>query len=573
MTRTLQAVLLLALVLATRLPSVAQAPAWQSARGVAMATAAAGSNSTVAATAVDAAGDVYLAGNFANTVVLGSTSLTSLGSYDVFVAKFTPATNQFAWAQRAGGPGYDIATALAVNGPAVYVAGHFGSPTVGFGSTTLTNADATTGTYDAFVAKLADAGSSGGFAWAQRAGGTDTDFATALAVNGPAVYVAGAFGSPTAGFGSALLSNASISYDAFVAKLTDAGPTGDFAWAQRAGGPGYDFASALAVNGSGVYVAGAFAGPTASFGSTTLANAGGYDAFVAKLADAGSSGGFAWAQGAGGSGNDIARALAIGGPAVYVAGEFGSPTASFGATFLTNAGAGTGTADAFVGKLADAGNSGGFAWAQGAGGSGNDIARALAIGGPAMYVAGHFGSPTAGFGSTTLTNADATTGTYDAFVAKLADAGSSGGFAWAQGAGGSGNDYATALAVNGLAVYVAGDVQSPTAGFGTIPLANPNPPAPLGYLAALTDAILTATAARPHRPPAQLFPNPARRTATLRLPAGAAPAPLTLTDARGRTVRHCPAPAGSEATLDLRGLPAGLYWVRGAGPAQRLLVE
>ena len=55
-----------------------------------------------------------------------------------------------------------------------------------------------------------------------------------------------------------------------------------------------------------------------------------------------------------------------------------------------------------------------------------------------------------------------------------------------------------------------------------------------------------------------------------RLPA---PAPLTLTDAQGRTVRRYPAPAGAEAALDLSGLPAGLYLLRGAGPVRCLAVE
>ena len=73
--------------------------------------------------------------------------------------------------------------------------------------------------------------------------------------------------------------------------------------------------------------------------------------------------------------------------------------------------------------------------------------------------------------------------------------------------------------------------------------------------------------------PAALFPNPAHGTATLRLPAGAARLPLTLSDALGRAVRQFPAPAGPEAVLDLRGLPAGVYLVRCGELTQRLVVE
>ncbi|MBJ6108150.1 T9SS type A sorting domain-containing protein [Hymenobacter sp. BT523] len=72
---------------------------------------------------------------------------------------------------------------------------------------------------------------------------------------------------------------------------------------------------------------------------------------------------------------------------------------------------------------------------------------------------------------------------------------------------------------------------------------------------------------------AALFPNPAHGTATLRLSAGAPRQSLTLTDALGRVARCYPAPAGAEAVLDLRGLPAGVYVLRCGQVSQRLVVE
>jgi hypothetical protein len=82
-----------------------------------------------------------------------------------------------------------------------------------------------------------------------------------------------------------------------------------------------------------------------------------------------------------------------------------------------------------------------------------------------------------------------------------------------------------------------------------------------------------ATTATKAAPAAQLFPNPAHGTATLRLPAGAPRLALTLTDALSRTVRRYPAPAAAETELDLRGLPAGTYVVRCGAYSQRLVVE
>ena len=449
-----------------------------------------------------------------------------------------------------------------MSGTSVYVGGAFSSPTAGFGATTLTSA----GDNDVFVANFTDTGS---FAWAQRAGGTGADAATALAVSGTSVYVAGNFGSPTAVFGPTTLTSGGSS-DVFAAKLTDAGSTGGFAWAQRAGGTNYDEAYALAVSGTSVYVAGIFSSPTADFGSTTLTNAGNTgspDVFVVKLIDAGSAGSVAWAQRAGGMGYDYAYALAVSGTSVYVAGAFESPTAGFGTVTLTNAG----SSNVFTAKLTDAGSTGNFVWAQRAGGTNEDYAYALAVSGTSIYVAGIFASTTAGFGPTTLTNAGFNTA--DVFVARLTDAGSTGSFAWAQRAGSSADEISTALALSGTNVYVVGYFESPTASFGTTILVNPNPGGDLGFLASLTDPTLTAASTGLALVPAQLFPNPARRTATLRLPAGTPAAPLTLLDALGRAVRRYPAPAGPETALDLGGLPAGLYLLRGAGPARRLAVE
>ena len=49
--------------------------------------------------------------------------------------------------------------------------------------------------------------------------------------------------------------------------------------------------------------------------------------------------------------------------------------------------------------------------------------------------------------------------------------------------------------------------------------------------------------------------------------------PLLLTDALGRIVRRYPAPAGPDAVLDLRGLPAGVYVVGCGQVTQRLVAE
>jgi hypothetical protein len=178
---------------------------------------------------------------------------------------------------------------------------------------------------DTFVAKLTDAGATGTFVWAQSGGGTQNDRAEAIAVNGTSIYVTGAFESATTTYGSTILTNAGTGNtgDVFITKLTDAGSTGTFAWAQRAGGTEYDAAWALATNGSAVFVTGAFNG-TAGFGGATLTSVGMGDIYVTKLTDAGS---FLWAQIAGGAGHQAGCALALTNNKVYVGGGCQLPAA------------------------------------------------------------------------------------------------------------------------------------------------------------------------------------------------------------------------------------------------------
>jgi hypothetical protein len=538
---------------------VTSAPAWQLASGLS------GGSSSISASVTDASGNVYVVGDFSGTVSFGSTSLTSAGEQDVFVAKYSPATSRYLWAQRAGGTADDHAAAVAVSGTSVYVAGYFFSASAGFGSAVLTNTEEDAHNEDVFVAKLIDAGATASFSWAERAGGISNDYATGLAASGTSVYLAGHSYSPELHLGSSVALAGSPRI--FVAKLTDAGSSGSFIWAQQAEGTTADgSADAIAVRGTQVYLAGSFA-RTASFGNFPLTSAGGKDIFVARLTDAGSSAGFTWVWQAGGSHNDFAYALAVSEGGVYVGGSFYGET-SFGGTQLRSSGA----TDMYVAKLTDNGTAAGFAWVRQAGGAGDrTLVVALTVSGTSVYAAGGFESRTATFGATTLTNANPNGGTFDLFITRLTDAGSSASFAWAQQAGGTSDDYADGIALIGTSVYVTGLV-TPAASFGNLSIATPTG-TPVGFVAALGTGALAAAPSAASQQGLRVYPNPAHGTATVQQPTGTTPLPLTLLDALGRPVRRYPAPAGHEATLDLRSLPAGVYVLRQGTASQRLMVE
>jgi hypothetical protein len=553
----------------------AQAPAWQSAVAI-INTQAVGSDTQITAGAIDAIGNVYVVGGFRGTATFGGTTLTSVNNayQDVFVAKWSPVTNSFVWAWQAGGTQGEAAIAIALSGTSIYITGDFYSTTATFGSTLLTNAGRT----DVFVAKLTDAGTSAVVDWAQRAGGTSDDRATAVVVAGTNVFVSGSFGV-SAAFGSTVLTSVGGD-DAFVAKLVDAGTTSSFAWAQQAGGTLEERVFALAVAGPNIYLTGYFWSPAASFGSTTLSNAGNNDVFVAKLVDAGTNAAFAWALQAGGTSYEQGILIAVSGSDVYVAGSFSGTTATFGNTMLTNANSSATvlTEDVFITKLTDAGTSAGFSWANRLGGMNSESARGLLVNGTSVYVSGNFRSPTLTVGSTVLTNAG--TNTSDAFVTKLTDAGTTSIFAWTKQAGGTSNESANMLATRGTTLNVLGGFSSNIL-FDNQTLANSNP-YPAAFLASLTDPTLLATATAQSSLNFSLAPNPARTATTVLLPAvpGTLTATLILTDALGRTLRTqtvAQPAAGLRHELDLTGLAPGIYVLQvragSTSSTQRLVVE
>lgn len=548
------------------------------------------------ATAADASGNVYVAGSFSGRIVLGSTTLSAAGGLDAFVAKWNPTTNTWVWALGAGGLGFDQVMGVAVSGGNVYATGSIGENLTNanltrFGSLTVNGLSANSN-QDVFVAKIADAGTSAAWTWVQVAGGIDYDQGQAIAVSGNNVYVAGSVAntinsSNNVTFGSTTLAGRG-NYDTFVAKLTDAGSTGSFAWAMPGGGAGNDVANGVAVSGSSVYVTGYVTNNaanvnTVTFGTTSLPGLGtssfNNDLFVAKLTDAGSTATYAWARAAGGTNTDMASAITVSGSNVYVTGYITNDASNtnavtFGSTPLPGATVARGV-DAFVAKLADAGSSSTWSWAVAAGGTSSDYATAIAVSGTGVYIAGYYTNTIANnnavvFSGTSLPGFNSSVG-QDIFLAKYLDAGSSAGTAWAQRAGSTLPDYAYGLAVSGARLYLAGTSQGPAA-FGSTALVNPAN-TQVGFTALLNDVTSPLATATSQRQPAfSLYPNPARTAATV---TGVAPgAPLQVADLLGRTVATAVADASGKATLALpASLRAGVYLVRSGTQAVRLTVE
>lgn len=268
---------------------------------------------------ISGAGDLLIAGQFAETASFGTVDLTSRGATDAFVACLTR-NQDWQWATSAGGNDNDEATALATNEAGeIYVTGYF-SNTGTFGSARLTGR----GMDDAFVGKLTRTGR---WQWATAATGTNTAYGKGLVAD-PAggVFVTGSF-SGEATFG-AIRRQSNGSDDGFVARLSD---SGQWQWTTVLASDYLDSIAGIALDKMGkLYVAGTFS-RTIQGGQFQLISRGQQDVFVGYLSQGGSWLGLV---AAGGAAIDEAQALALApGGEVCVGGVF-SAAASFGAVPL-----------------------------------------------------------------------------------------------------------------------------------------------------------------------------------------------------------------------------------------------
>jgi len=231
--------------------------------------------------------NIYVAGKFKDQVCLISEVIQSKGSYDIFLADYDADGNLF-WVISAGGPGEDIAKAVAVlsNGDVVITGTFEGS--VDFGGKTL-NASRKN---NLFIACYDE---SGKLKWALRGGGisqlTPVDAGFGLAVDASDnIYVCGAFyGADDKGdytkpgvcsFGDYQVQNCSQANNSFAAKLS---PEGKVQWVGTIGHFGLGAAYGICADKDGnAYITGVCSA-TFAFGAQVMYSNGVADIYVAKF--------------------------------------------------------------------------------------------------------------------------------------------------------------------------------------------------------------------------------------------------------------------------------------------------
>jgi hypothetical protein len=487
-----------------------------------------GGSSSIGALATDASGNVFATGYFNGQVYFGSTLLTSQGRGDLFVAKYTPATSTWAWAQSGGGVAGEAGNGIAVSGSSVYVTGSVTNNLANVNNVLLGSTDAAPGpvvvrgatataSSDLLVAKLLDQGSSASVVWTQVGGGTSNDSGYGLALQGSSLYVVGVLTNTTSNASGVLFggdgatpgtvpqygASAVADRDVVVAKYTDNGTTGTFNWSQIGGGTGSEYGSDIAVNGSSVYVAGNLFNNAANANSVVFGGSGttagtavvngasataSNDILVAKYTDQGSSAILSWTQVGGGTGSEYGNSIAVTGSSVYVAGNifnnaanansvvFGGNGTTAGTTVVNGASA-TASFDLLLAKYTDNGVDATLGWTQVGGGTSNDYAGGIAVSSTGVYVSGTITNNAANTTSVLLGGSGTTAGTVtvngasptasaDVLVAKYLDNGTSSTLSWTQVGGGPGDDSANKLLLNGQRVLVGG-YAAPPATFGS----------------------------------------------------------------------------------------------------------
>jgi hypothetical protein len=447
-------------------------------------------------------GNIYVTGWFESpTLIFGSDTLTNPNATlaDIFIVKYDASGNVI-WAKGAGGHSRDNSFSIASDiNENIYITGWAWSDSITFDSITISGSGAFIAKYD----------SSGNALWVHCSSGNLYDYGNGITVdpNGNSIMT-GTFSDTSITFGTLTLSSSSEGI-----YLVKWDPAGNVLWGKVATGMSYlTNSNAVAVDNIGnSYITGVFYGSTLVFDTITLTNtSSNYDEFFIAKYD--SSGNVIWAKSAFGSSNDDGYCITTDiNNNVYVSGSFESPTITFDNITLINAGGScppfNSCTDIFLAKYDSSGT---VLWANSYGSIKDDVGYGIANDAAGdIYLTGSFKSQTINFGNYTLTNSG-TSGGSDIFAVKYT---SSGNVMWAVDAGGWGAEIGCSIATDApghsyITGYIGGQCN-----FGSIHLVSSGGVTDF-YVAKLDDVTGIAQQSSLFNMPT-IFPNPVNDILTI----------------------------------------------------------
>jgi hypothetical protein len=350
-----------------------------------------------AATAADSTG-IYVAGLTYGS--LAGQRHTGRGA-NAFVSKYDSAGNAL-WTREFGTVGNNAITGVAAAGSAVYVGGSTDTGAPGLASF---------GAWDGFIRKYDQNGNT---LWTREVGTAGDDVVNAVAADSSGVYVAGVTDGTFPG-----ATNAGHE-DAFLQKYDT---NGNLLWTQQFGTANQDVADGVAVDSTGVYVAGSTAG---SLDGTA---AGMLDGFVRKYSLTGT---LQWGNQFGTPLNDETYGVATDSTGVYLVGY---AEGSLGGAAFPGGDAG------FIQKYSAGGA---LMWAHELGSGSETRFTAVAADPSGVYVTGWTRGALPG---------QVSGGNVDTLVQAYTPAGT---VAWTRQWGGTGDDLASSVATDANAVYTVG---------------------------------------------------------------------------------------------------------------------
>lgn len=371
--------------------------------------------------ASDSSGNVYIAGEFRNTVDFdpgaGTDNRTSNGDDDFFLSKYN-SDGTYVWTKATGGTSADTPSAVAVDsGGSVYVTGTFGQ-TVDFDPGAGTDNRTSNGSQDVFLTKY---NSDGSYAWTKAVGGTSGDYVSDIAIDsGGNLHIIGWFASDTVDFdpGAGTDNQTSAGFsDIFISKYL---PDGTYVWTKRIGGIERDYSRGITIDASNsLIITGTFNGTVDFDLGAGTDNHTAYVAGSIYIAKYNSDGSYAWTKTFGGSGlalYDVNDVTSNSSGNIFIVGWFE-------ATVDFDPGAGTDnrtsngdTTDFFLSKYNSDGT---YAWTKTLGGTGwDDWASSVSVDNDGyIYISGSF-SDTVDFDPNVGTDNHTSVGSSDIFLSK-----------------------------------------------------------------------------------------------------------------------------------------------------------